>query len=177
MKVFFSLAILLVCMQAALGFMPTAPLRTRQAIKMSATNNKMTEVFKAGKSALAGLTPLILASPVFATEGTGEVCLLFTSGKEAGLYFCVPLSSPSIECLPLLPSLHIITNQALGVDDPRILPLIASIGAAFAFLFSGWSNKQDNEEFFNGYNDSERKVCRNEKRERGKEGGMSGRAA
>eukprot|EP00624_Nannochloropsis_granulata_P004188 evm.model.NODE_31064_length_22544_cov_18.799192.3 len=120
MKVFFSLAILLVCMQAALGFMPTAPLRTRQAIKMSATNNKMTEVIKTSKSALAGLTPLILASPVFATEGTGEV---------------------------------------LGVDDPRILPIIASIGAAFAFLFSSWSNKQDNEEFFNGYQDSERKVC------------------
>ncbi|GAB5033537.1 Hypothetical protein NocV09_01400710 [Nannochloropsis oceanica] len=118
MKVFFSLAILLVCMQAALGFMPTGPLRTRQAIKMSATNNKMTEVVKTGKSALAGLTPLILASPVFATEGTGEV---------------------------------------LGVDDPRILPIIASIGAAFAFLFSSWSNKQDNEEFFNGYQDSERK--------------------
>ena len=46
------------------------------------------------------------------------------------------------------------------MDDPRILPLIASIGAAFAFLFSSWSNKQDNDEFFNGYQDSERKVCR-----------------
>ena len=120
MKVFFSLAILLVCMQAALGFMPTAPLRTRQAIKMSATNNKMTEVVKAGKSALAGLTPLILASPVFATEGTGEVRLLFTSGKEAGLYFCVVLvSSPSIECLPLLlPSLYLSPRRSsLGCPD------------------------------------------------------------
>lgn len=87
MKVFFSLAILLVCMQAALGFMPTAPLRTRQAIKMSATNNKVTEVVKAGKSALAGLTPLILASPVFATEGTGEVRVFISlpSGKMGGI--------------------------------------------------------------------------------------------
>ncbi|TFJ81389.1 hypothetical protein NSK_007350 [Nannochloropsis salina CCMP1776] len=118
MKVFFSLAVLIVCLQAVMGFMPTAPLRTRQVMKMSATDNKVTEVVKTGKTALAGLTPLILSSPVFATEGTGE---------------------------------------ALGVDDPRILPLVASVGAAFAFLFSSWSNKQDNDEFFDGYQDTERK--------------------
>ena len=54
-----------------------------------------------------------------------------------------------------------VPQQALGVDDPRILPIIASIGAAFAFLFSSWSNKQDNDEFFEGYQKTERKVSFN----------------
>jgi hypothetical protein len=35
--------------------------------------------------------------------------------------------------------------QAFGVDDGRILPLVATIGLAFTFLFSTWSNSQDNE--------------------------------
>lgn len=50
------------------------------------------------------------------------------------------------------------------MDDPRILPLVASVGAAFAFLFSSWSNKQDNDEFFDGYQDTERKVRGSESR-------------
>lgn len=68
-----------------MGFMPTAPLRTRQVMKMSATDNKVTEVVKTGKTALAGLTPLILSSPVFATEGTGEVGIL-TGSEKGGWY-------------------------------------------------------------------------------------------
>ena len=47
--------------------------------------------------------------------------------------------------------------QAFGVDDGRIIPIIATIGAAFAFLFSTWSNKQDNDEFFSTYQKTERK--------------------
>ena len=120
MKLSFSLAILLVCIAQAFAFMPNTPIRSRQVVKMSATNKQTTDIVKTGKNMMAALTPLILSSPVFATEGTGE---------------------------------------ALGVDDSRILPIIASIGAAFAFLFSTWSNKQDNDEFFNGYQKTDRKVC------------------
>jgi len=105
-------------MQAALGFMPTAPLRTRQAIKMSATNNKVTEVVKAGKSALAGLTPLILASPVFATEGTGEVCafLLIERGmggmgkRSVSISVCSPSATIAHPSAPPFLSLHTTTK-------------------------------------------------------------------
>lgn len=41
-------------------------------------------------------------------------------------------------------------HQAFGVDDSRIPFIVGTIGAAFAFLFSSWSNKQDNDEFFSG---------------------------
>lgn len=36
------------------------------------------------------------------------------------------------------------------MDDSRIPFIVGTLGAAFAFLFSSWSNKQDNDEFFNG---------------------------
>ena len=43
-------------------------------------------------------------------------------------------------------NIHTTQNRkAFGVDDGRILPIVGTIGAAFAFLFSTWSNKQDNE--------------------------------
>ncbi len=76
MKVFFSVAVLLLCLQAALGFMPAALPKARcSALKMSAApENKVAEMAKQGKQAFAGLiTPLLLAAPAFATEGTGEV--------------------------------------------------------------------------------------------------------
>lgn len=91
MKVFFSVAVLLLCMQAALGFMPAAPKARCGAIKMSAApENKAVDVVKQGKQALAGLmTPLLLAAPALATEGTGEVrehlCFWLLIGFGAGL--------------------------------------------------------------------------------------------
>lgn len=39
-------------------------------------------------------------------------------------------------------------SQAFGVDDGRIVPIVAVMGIAFASLFSTWSNSQANDEFF-----------------------------
>ena len=73
MKLSFSVAVLALFLAQALAVMPSAPIRSRQVVKMSAQQTKQVDIVKAGKAALAGLTPIIAANPVFATEGTGEV--------------------------------------------------------------------------------------------------------
>ena len=75
MKAFFCVALLLVCCQAAFGFMPAAPVRRTQ-MRMTAQQPK--DLVKKAKSVMAGLTPIILSAPVWATEGTGEVSNIIT---------------------------------------------------------------------------------------------------
>jgi hypothetical protein len=75
MRALLSLAVVLASLQAVLGFMPAAPVRSVRArdVRMSASFEGP-DLNKA-KSVLAGLTPAVLAAPVLATEGTGEVSL------------------------------------------------------------------------------------------------------
>lgn len=111
MKTIFSLSFLVIALSAVSAFMPTLPNQqqsTRQLVQMNAESTN-----KIGAGVVGTLTPMIMAAPVLATEGTGE---------------------------------------AFGVDDSRIPFIVFAIGAAFTFLFSTWSNSQDNSEFFDGYN-------------------------
>lgn len=112
MKTIFSLSFLVLALSAVSAFMPTLPNQpqqsTRQLVQLNAESTN-----KIGAGVLGTLTPMIMAAPVLATEGTGE---------------------------------------AFGVDDSRIPFIVLAIGAGFTFLFSTWSNSQDNNEFFDGYN-------------------------
>jgi phosphotransferase system glucose/maltose/N-acetylglucosamine-specific IIC component len=112
MKTIFSLTFLVLALSSVSAFMPTLPSQqqsTRHLVQMNAES----KTNKVGAGIVGTLTPMIMAAPVLATEGTGE---------------------------------------AFGVDDSRIPFVVLAIGAAFTFLFSTWSNSQDNDEFFDGYN-------------------------
>lgn len=50
-------------------------------------------------------------------------------------------------------------SQAFGVDDGRIVPIVAVMGIAFASLFSTWSNSQANDEFFEYVNGEHSAYC------------------
>ena len=71
MKAFFCVALVLCFFQAAFGFMPAAPIR-RSSIRMTAQQQPK-DLIKQAKNVVAGLTPIIMSAPVWATEGTGEV--------------------------------------------------------------------------------------------------------
>jgi hypothetical protein len=135
MKCFLSVAVLLVAFQAVLGFMPApvrSPVRARE-VTMSAGKTDMKV-----QNVLAGLTPVIMSAPVWAAEGTG---LVSRCGLTSNRY-----PHKGVNRIRGIAA----RVKALGVDDGRILPIVASIGVAFAFLFSTWSNSQDNEDFFDG---------------------------
>ena len=77
MKTIFSLSFLVTALAAVSAFMPTLPNQqqnNRQLVQMNAESTN-----KIGAGIVGTLTPMVMAAPVLATEGTGEVsfCPLF----------------------------------------------------------------------------------------------------